>query len=102
MFQPCVYHQCKISKIIHPEILSEEVFGEFYTFSDYPSDIYASVSEDGSSSEHSSESDDVNIRPTKRQKTLVIDSDTEVSMKLIILEKAPLHQSFALVEDNIS
>ena len=77
MFQPCVYHQCKISKIIHPEILSEEVFGEFYTFSDYPSDIYASVSEDGSSSEHSSESDDVNIRPTKRQKTLVIDSDTE-------------------------
>ena len=62
---------------MHPEILSEAVSGEFYTFSDCPSDIYTSISEDDSSSEHSSDSDDVNIRPTKRQKTLVIDSDTE-------------------------
>ena len=62
--------------MMHPEILSE-VFGEFYTFSDCPSDIYTNVSEDDSSSEHSSDSDDVNIRPTKRQKTLVIDSGME-------------------------
>ena len=52
--------------MMHPEILSE-VFGEFYTFSDCPSDIYTNVSEDDSSSEHSSDSDDVNIRPTKRK-----------------------------------
>ena len=63
----------------HHEILSEKFFGEFYadTFSDCPSDIYTSVSEDDSSSEYNSDSDDVNNRPTKRQKTLVIDSDTE-------------------------
>ena len=61
--------------MMHPEILSE-VFGEFYTFSDCPSDIYTNVSEDDSSSEHSSDSDDVNIRPTKRQSTLETDSDT--------------------------
>ena len=65
--------------MMYRKILSEEeFFSEFYadTFSDYLSDIYTSVSED-SSSEYSSDSDDVNIRPTKRQKTLVIDSDTE-------------------------
>ena len=59
----------------HHEILSEEFFGEFYadTFSDCPSDIYTSVSEDDSSSEYSFDSDDVNIRSKKRQKTLVTD-----------------------------
>ena len=59
--------------------MSEERFGEFYadTFSDCPSNIYTSVSEDDNSSEYSSDSDNVNIRPIKRQKTLVIDSDTE-------------------------
>ena len=65
--------------MMHCEILSEEeFFGEFYayTFSDCLSHIYTSVSEDDSSSEYSSNSDDVNIRPTK-QKTLVIDSYTE-------------------------
>ena len=56
--------------------MSEE---EFYAdaFSDCLSDIYTSVSEDDSSSEYSSDSDNVNIRPTKRQKTLVIDSAVE-------------------------
>ena len=52
------------------EILSEEEFyGEFYpdTSSDCLSDTYTSVSGDGSSSEYSSGSDDVNIRPTNRQ-----------------------------------
>ena len=41
------------------------------------SDIYTSVLEDDSSSEYSSDTDSVNIKPIKRQKTLVIDSDTE-------------------------
>lgn len=50
------------------------IFGEFYadTFSHCLSDIYTRVSEDDSSLEYSSDSDDMNIRPTKRQKTLVI------------------------------
>ena len=62
---------------MHHEIMSEEFFGEFYAYtSDCWSDIYINVSEDGSS-EHSSDSDDVNIRPTKRQKTSVIDSYME-------------------------
>ena len=59
----------------HHEILSEEnFFSEFYadTFSYCPSNIFTSVSEDDSCSEYSSDSDDVTIRPTKRQKTLVI------------------------------
>ena len=41
------------------------------------SDIYTSVSEDDSSSEYSSNSGDVNIRPTKRQKALEIHFDKE-------------------------
>ena len=64
----------------HQEILTEEkLFGEFYadTFPDCPSNIYTSVSEDDRSSECSSNSDNVNIRPTKRQQTLVIESDME-------------------------
>ena len=61
----------------HHEILSKELFSEFYasTFSDNPSDMYTSVSEDDSSSEYSVDSNDVNIRPTKRQKTLETDYD---------------------------
>ena len=78
LFQPCVYYICKfitikILKMMHREILGEEeFFGEFYadTFSDYLSDIYTSVSEDDSSSECSSDSDDVNSRPIKRQENL--------------------------------
>ena len=45
------------------------------TLSDCPSNIYTGVSEDDRSSEYSSDSDDGSIRPPKRQKTLVIDSD---------------------------
>ena len=64
---------------MHHEILSEEFFSEFYEdiFSDYLRDIYTSVLEDDSSSEYSSDTDSVNIKPIKRQKTLVIDSDME-------------------------
>ena len=60
----------------HREILSEEFFGEFCaaTFFDGPSDICTSVSDGDRSSEYSSDSDGVNMRPTKGQETLVIDS----------------------------
>ena len=47
------------------------------TLSGYPSNICTSVSDDDRSSEYSSDSDDVSIRPPKRQKTLVIDSGME-------------------------
>ena len=62
-------------------------FGEFYadTFSDCPSDIYTSLSEDDSSSEYSSDSGDVNIRPTE---SLIL--IRKVKMKLKVLELAPL------------
>ena len=54
----------KFSKMTHRKILSEkEFFSKFYA--DCPSDIYTSVSEDGSSSEYSSDSNNVIIRPTK-------------------------------------
>ena len=72
----------------HHKILSEEFFGEFYadTFSDYPSNIYTGLSEYGSSSEYSSDSDSVIIRPTKRQKVWVI-LIRKVKMKLMVLVK---------------
>ena len=59
--------------------MSEEFFGEFCaaTFFDFPGNICTSVSDGDSSSEYSSDSDGMNMRPTKRQETLVIDSDTE-------------------------
>ena len=44
--------------------------------SDSRSNIYISVSGDDGTSEYSSDSDNVNIRPTKRQTILEIDSDT--------------------------
>ena len=59
----------KISKMTHCEILSEEeFFGEFYAnpFSDCPSNMY--TNEDDNSSEDSSDSDNVNIRPQKDKK----------------------------------
>lgn len=51
------------------EILNKEFFGDFYadTFSDCPSNINTSISEDDSYSEYSSDSDNMNIRPRKRQ-----------------------------------
>ena len=61
----------KISKTTHREILSEEeFFGEFYAypFSDCPSNMY--TNEVGNSSEYSSDSDNVNIRPQKDKKNL--------------------------------
>ena len=50
--------------------MEEAFFSEFYveTCSDCLSNVYTSVSEDDSSSEYSSDSDNVNVRPTKRQK----------------------------------
>ena len=63
----------KFLKKTHHEILSEEAFfGEFYadTFSDCPSNINTRISEDDSSSEYTSDSDDVTIRPTKENKIL--------------------------------
>ena len=69
-------------------------------FADSPSDIYTSVSEDDSSSEYSSDSDNVNIRTTKRQKTLVIDSDTKSENEShgaelpLLLQKSGLKTTF--------
>ena len=64
--------------IQHEILTEEEFFSEFHanTLSDYPNDTYTSVSEDDSSSGYSSDSGDTNIRPTRRQKSLMIDSDT--------------------------
>ena len=69
----------------HRKILNEEFFGEFYadTFSGYPSNIYTGLSEYGSSSEYSSDSDKVIIRPRKRQKNLS-DSDTESENEMLL------------------
>ena len=61
--------------MMHNKILNkEEFFGDFYadTFSDCPSNINTRISEDDSSSEYTSDSDDVTIRPTKRLKSFVI------------------------------
>ena len=48
---------------MHGEILREKIFSEFYaaTFSDCPSNMCTSVSDDDHSSEYSSESDDVKL-----------------------------------------
>ena len=65
----------KFPKTMHHDISSvEEFFSEFYadTFSDCPSNINTRISEDDSSSEYTSDSDDVTIRPTKRLKSFVI------------------------------
>ena len=89
----------------HHKILSEEeVFSEFYadTFSDCLSNIYTNVSEDDSSSEYSSDSDDVNIRPRKRQKTLVIDSDVESENKTHGARECSFASTEEWIEDNIS
>ena len=91
--------------MMHREILSEEeFFGEFYadTFSDCPSDIYTSVSEDDSSSEYSSDSDNVNVRPTKRQKNLVIDSDMESENETHGAGECSLASAEEWIADNIS
>ena len=58
--------------MMHCKILSEEFISEFYadTFCHCLSNVYTSVSEGDHSSEYSSDSDNVKIRPTKRQKNL--------------------------------
>ena len=89
----------------HHKILSEEeFFGKFYadTFSDCPSDIYTSVSEGDSSSEYSSDSDDVNNRPKKRQKTLVIDSDMESENETHSAGECSFASTEEWIKDNIS
>ena len=89
----------QFSKMMHREILSEEEFcGEFYadTFSDCPRDVYTRVSE------YSSDSDDVNIRPTKRQKTLVIDSDTGNENETHSAGECSFASTEEWTEDNIS
>ena len=56
--------------MMHHEIMSKEkFFGEFYAdiFSDWTSYPCPRGLEDDSSSEYSSDSDNVNIRPRKRQ-----------------------------------
>ena len=66
------------------------------------SNIYTSVSEDDSSSEYSSDSDDVNIRPTKRQKTLVIDSDRESANETHGAGECSFASIEEWIQDNIS
>ena len=53
----------------HNSLREEEFFSEYYadTFFDQSRDIYTSASEGDSSSKYSSDSDNMNIRPTKRQ-----------------------------------
>ena len=63
---------------------------------------YSSVSEDDSSSEHSSNSDNVNIRPTKRQKTLVIDFDAESENGTHDARECSFVSTEEQVEDNVS
>ena len=90
---------------MHHEILSEEeFFSVLYadTFSDCPSDIHTSVSEDDSFSEYSSDSDDVNIRPTKRQKTLVIDFDMASENETHSAGECSFASTEEWIEDNIS
>ena len=52
--------------------------------------------------EHSSDSDNVNIRPTKRQKTLVIDFDAESENRTHDARECSLVSTEEWVEDNIS
>ena len=75
----------KFLKIAHCEFFSKEEFpAEFCddNLSDSQSDIYSNDSENDNFSEYfifyfRSDSDDINIRLTKKQKTFVIDSDSE-------------------------
>ncbi|MXQ96680.1 hypothetical protein E5288_WYG020502 [Bos mutus] len=70
-----------------------------YTFSDYPSNIYTSVSEDDSSSEYSSDSDDVNIRP---KKSLVTGSDRESKNETHGAGDCSLASAEDWIENNLS
>ena len=66
------------------------------------SDIYTSSSEDDSFSEYSSDSDNVNIRPRKRQKTLVMHSDMESENEIHDAEACSFASTEEWTEDNVS
>ena len=99
LLQHCVYYKhtfitVKLSRKKHHKIFEWRIFQwilrrYFLWLSDIC--INTSVSEDHSSSEYSSDSDGVNddVRPTKRQKSLVIDSAMG-SENEMMLENAPL------------
>ena len=53
-------------------------------------DIYTSISEDDSASEYSSDSENVNSRPTKKTKNLRVDSELESENETLGVENAPL------------
>ena len=79
LFQPGVYYKCNILKNdASQNFWVKENFSVSFKqiLPDSPSNIYISVSGEDGSSEYSSDSDDVNIRPTKRQTILATDSDT--------------------------
>ena len=61
----------------HHELLSEEFFSEFYADTLIIQKTYILVSQKMIVLQISSDSDNVNIRPTKNKKTWVIDSDTK-------------------------
>ena len=65
-------------------------------------DIYTSISEDDSSSEYSSDSDNMNTRPTKRQKTLATDSDTQGENETHSVGGCSFASIEEWIEDNIS
>ena len=91
--------------MMHHEILSEEeFFSEFYEdiFSDCLSDIYTSVSEDDSSSEYSSDSDDVEYQTNKDKKTSVTDSDTESENETHSAGECSFASKEEQIEDKIS
>ena len=90
--------------IQHEILTGEEFFSELRanTLSDYPNDIYTSVSEDDSSSGYSSDSGDTNIRPTRRQKSLMIDSDRYSQNETHGAGECTFASAEEWTEDNIS
>ena len=88
----------------HNSLSEEEFFSEYYAdaFSNSPSDICTSVSEDDSSSECSSDSDSVSNRPTKRQNTLVTDSEMESKKEIHSAGECSFASTEEWIEDSIS
>ena len=90
---------------MHHNSLSEEEFSSEYhadSFSDCPSHIRTSVSEDDSSAECSSDSDSVSNRPAKRQNTLVTDSDMESKKETHRAGECSFASTEEWIADNIS
>ena len=65
-------------------------------------DIHTSVSERDRSSEYGSDSHNVDITPTKRQKTLVIDSDKESEYETHTAGKRSFDPIGECIEETIS